>query len=119
MIGIIVVAITLVLALPAAYVLARLTGRWGQRLGIAIFLTYLIPPTFARDEIFGPVLSAIRADNIGEALSIINRSMLGNAASIFTRSGDAVRKFRTQVEAGMVGINIGVAAPMAFFPFAG
>ena len=75
--------------------------------------------SIAQEEIFGPVLSVIRAGNLDEALSIVNRSRFGNASSIFTRSGDAARRFRTQVEAGMVGVNIGVAAPMSFFPFAG
>ncbi len=73
----------------------------------------------AQEEIFGPVLSVMRAGDLDEALSIVNRSRFGNAASIFTRSGVAARKFRNSVEAGMVGVNIGVAAPMAFFPFAG
>jgi malonate-semialdehyde dehydrogenase (acetylating)/methylmalonate-semialdehyde dehydrogenase len=73
----------------------------------------------AREEIFGPVLSVIRARDLDEAIAIANRSRFGNAASIFTRSGEAARRFRTRIEAGMVGINVGVAAPMAFFPFAG
>ncbi|MFB3814880.1 MAG: CoA-acylating methylmalonate-semialdehyde dehydrogenase [Terriglobales bacterium] len=73
----------------------------------------------ARDEIFGPLLSVVRARDIEEAIAIANRSPFGNAASIFTRNGAAARLFRTRIEAGMVGINVGVAAPMAFFPFAG
>lgn len=75
--------------------------------------------TIAQEEIFGPMLGVIRTSDLDEALQIVNRSRFGNMACIFTRSGGAAREFRTRVEAGMVGINIGVAAPMAFFPFAG
>ncbi len=73
----------------------------------------------AREEIFGPVLAVIRAATLDEALAIANRSRFGNAASIFTESGGAARRFRERIEAGMLGVNIGVAAPMAFLPFAG
>jgi len=73
----------------------------------------------AREEIFGPVLSVVRVATVEEAIALVNRSRYGNAASIFTRSGRDAWLFRTRVEAGMVGINVGVAAPMAFFPFAG
>ncbi len=75
--------------------------------------------TIAKEEIFGPVLTVIRTRDLDEALAVTNGSRFGNAASIFTRSGVAARRFRTEVETGMVGINVGVAAPMAFFPFAG
>lgn len=70
-------------------------------------------------EIFGPVLSMIHAEALDEAISILSRSTYGNQASIFTSSGAAARKFRNEVPAGNVGVNIGVAAPMAFFPFSG
>jgi malonate-semialdehyde dehydrogenase (acetylating)/methylmalonate-semialdehyde dehydrogenase len=73
----------------------------------------------AREEVFGPVLSVVRSGSLEDAIAIANRSRFGNAASIFTRSGAAARQFRSRIEAGMVGINVGVAAPMAFFPFAG
>jgi malonate-semialdehyde dehydrogenase (acetylating)/methylmalonate-semialdehyde dehydrogenase len=73
----------------------------------------------AREEIFGPVLSVIRVETLDEALALANRSRFGNAASIFTESGGAARTFRERIEAGMLGVNIGVAAPMAFLPFAG
>ncbi len=73
----------------------------------------------AQEEIFGPLLAVVRSNSLDDALSIVNRSKFGNASSIFTRSGAAARQFRTQVEAGMLGINVGVAAPMSFFPFAG
>ncbi len=73
----------------------------------------------AREEIFGPVLSTVRAASVEEAVALANRSRFGNAASIFTASGPAAAYFRRNVEAGMIGVNVGVAAPMAFFPFAG
>ena len=73
----------------------------------------------AREEIFGPVLSLIHVDSLDEAIETVNKSRFGNGVSIFTESGAAVRRFRHDVEAGMVGVNIGVAAPVAFFPFSG
>ena len=73
----------------------------------------------ADTEIFGPVLSLVHADTIDEAIEILARSKYGNAASIFTASGAAARKFRYEVPAGNIGVNIGVAAPMAYFPFSG
>jgi malonate-semialdehyde dehydrogenase (acetylating)/methylmalonate-semialdehyde dehydrogenase len=73
----------------------------------------------AREEIFGPVLTLIRARDLDHALEIMNASPKGNAASIFTTSGGAMRKFRYAAQAGMIGVNIGVAAPMSFFPFTG
>jgi malonate-semialdehyde dehydrogenase (acetylating)/methylmalonate-semialdehyde dehydrogenase len=73
----------------------------------------------AKEEIFGPVLTLIRARDLDHALEILNSSTKGNAASIFTTSGGAMRKFRYEAECGMLGVNIGVAAPMSFFPFTG
>jgi malonate-semialdehyde dehydrogenase (acetylating)/methylmalonate-semialdehyde dehydrogenase len=73
----------------------------------------------AQSEIFGPVLALSHADSIEEAIRQANASTYGNMASLFTRDGHAARKFRYEVEAGNVGINVGVAAPMAFFPFSG
>ncbi|MBI1941697.1 MAG: aldehyde dehydrogenase family protein [Acidobacteria bacterium] len=70
-------------------------------------------------EIFGPVLSLIRARTIDEALEMLARNPYGNAASVFTTSGAAARKFRYEASAGNIGVNVGVAAPMAFFPFSG
>jgi malonate-semialdehyde dehydrogenase (acetylating) / methylmalonate-semialdehyde dehydrogenase len=72
-----------------------------------------------KDELFGPVLSVVRARDLDEALAVLNASTYGNAASIFTTSGANAREFKRRAEAGMLGVNIGVAAPMAFFPFAG
>ena len=72
-----------------------------------------------REEIFGPVLTVVRAGTLDEAIEVVNHSRFGNGTSIFTESGAAVRRYRHEVEAGMVGVNIGVAAPVAFFPFSG
>jgi malonate-semialdehyde dehydrogenase (acetylating)/methylmalonate-semialdehyde dehydrogenase len=73
----------------------------------------------ARTEVFGPVLSVMRAATIEEAIDYVNRSAYGNMACLFTRDGLAARRFRYEAEVGNVGINVGVAAPMAFFPFSG
>jgi malonate-semialdehyde dehydrogenase (acetylating)/methylmalonate-semialdehyde dehydrogenase len=73
----------------------------------------------ARTEVFGPVLGLMHVPTIDEAIELANAGAYGNQASLFTSSGAAARKFRYEVQAGNVGINIGVAAPMAFFPFSG
>ena len=73
----------------------------------------------AQEEIFGPVLCVIRARSLDEALTIANRSRFGNASSIFTQNGGSARDFTHRIEAGMLGINIGVPAPVAPFPFVG
>jgi malonate-semialdehyde dehydrogenase (acetylating)/methylmalonate-semialdehyde dehydrogenase len=73
----------------------------------------------ARTEIFGPVLGVMHVNSLEQAIALINRGTYGNQASLFTSSGSAARKFRYEVEAGNIGINIGVAAPMASFPFSG
>ena len=73
----------------------------------------------ARTEIFGPVLSVMRASGIEEAIDIVNGSSYGNMACLFTSSGAAARQFRYEARVGNVGINVGVAAPMAYFPFSG
>jgi malonate-semialdehyde dehydrogenase (acetylating)/methylmalonate-semialdehyde dehydrogenase len=73
----------------------------------------------AREEVFGPVLCIMRAETLDEAIEMVNASRFGNGTSIFTESGASVRRYRHEVQAGMVGVNIGVAAPVAFFPFSG
>jgi len=73
----------------------------------------------AQTEIFGPVLSLSHVNTLDEAIAAVNASSFGNMACIFTTSGAAARKFRYEVRAGNIGVNIGVAAPMAFFPFSG
>jgi len=72
-----------------------------------------------QEEVFGPVLTIVRADSLDDAIAIVNKSRFGNGTSIFTESGAAVRRYRHEVQAGMIGVNIGVAAPVAFFPFSG
>jgi malonate-semialdehyde dehydrogenase (acetylating) / methylmalonate-semialdehyde dehydrogenase len=90
---------------------------------------YYVPPVLfdhvrpemaiAQEEIFGPVLSVVRVRSLDEAIDTANRSRFGNAAAIFTRDGKAARTFTHRIEAGMLGVNIGVPAPAAYFPFVG
>ncbi len=75
--------------------------------------------TVAKEEIFGPVLNVMHMEDLGAAIELANKSMYGNGASIFTRSGKAAREFKHSAKAGMIGINIGVPASMAWFPFNG
>jgi malonate-semialdehyde dehydrogenase (acetylating)/methylmalonate-semialdehyde dehydrogenase len=73
----------------------------------------------AQEEVFGPVLNVVHAADLDEAIAFANRSSFGNGASIFTRSGAAAREFKHRVKAGMIGVNVGVPAPMSMFPFSG
>jgi malonate-semialdehyde dehydrogenase (acetylating)/methylmalonate-semialdehyde dehydrogenase len=91
----------------------------GYYLGPTIFTDVKPEMTIAREEIFGPVLCVMKADNFDQAVEIVKRHELGNASSIFTSSGKYAREYRYRVEPSMLGVNIGVAAPMAFFPFGG
>ena len=75
--------------------------------------------TIAKTEVFGPVLSMMHVDSVEDAISLVNNRPFGNQACLFTSSGAAAREFRNKVDAGNIGINLGVAAPMAFFPFSG
>jgi malonate-semialdehyde dehydrogenase (acetylating) / methylmalonate-semialdehyde dehydrogenase len=75
--------------------------------------------TVMKEEIFGPVLNVLHSDDLDGAIEIANKSNYGNGTAIFTRSGKAAREFKHRIQAGMVGINIGVPASMAFFPFSG
>jgi malonate-semialdehyde dehydrogenase (acetylating) / methylmalonate-semialdehyde dehydrogenase len=75
--------------------------------------------TLAREEVFGPVLNVMRMDDLDAAIAQANKSSFGNGAAIFTNSGAAAREFKHRVKAGMVGINVGVPATMAMFPFTG
>ena len=75
--------------------------------------------TLAREEVFGPVLNVMRMDDLDHAIELANKSAFGNGAAIFTNSGKAAREFKHRVKAGMVGINVGVPATMAMFPFTG
>ena len=94
-------------------------GNGGFFLGPTIFDNVTPDMTIAREEIFGPVLSVIRVKTLDDAIRLVNQSPFGNATSIFTGSGKAAREYSSRIEVGMVGVNVGVAAPMAFFPFAG
>ncbi|KAB1991045.1 aldehyde dehydrogenase family protein, partial [Haemophilus parainfluenzae] len=71
----------------------------------------------ATTEIFGPVLGLMAVESLEQAIALVNQSRWGNMACLFTSSGAAARQFRYEAAAGNIGINIGVAAPMAFFPF--
>lgn len=72
-----------------------------------------------KEEIFAPVLSIVRVNSLEEAIELTNQSDFGNGACLFTQSGSSMRYFRENIEVGMLGVNIGVPAPMAFFPFSG
>jgi malonate-semialdehyde dehydrogenase (acetylating)/methylmalonate-semialdehyde dehydrogenase len=91
----------------------------GYFLGPTIFDHVTPEMTIAREEIFGPVLSVMRVKTLDDAIELVNRSPYGNATAIFTASGKSAREYSSRCEVGMVGVNVGVAAPMAFFPFAG
>jgi len=91
----------------------------GYYLGPTIFDKVRPEMRIAQEEVFGPVLCIMHAKDLDEAIEWTNRSVYGNAASIFTQSGAAAREFKYRVGPAMLGINIGVAAPMAFFPFGG
>ncbi len=102
-------------------------GRGGQvdgfENGYWVFPTILdglpLDGEIANTEIFGPVFGLMHVESLDDAIALINRKAYGNMACLFTSSGAAARQFRYEVEAGNVGINLGVAAPMAFFPFSG
>ena len=91
----------------------------GYFIGPTIFDGVKPNMTIAREEIFGPVPSIIQVASLDEARAIIDASPFGNASSIFTASGAAAREFKYRVKCGNIGINVGIAAPMAFFPFGG
>jgi malonate-semialdehyde dehydrogenase (acetylating)/methylmalonate-semialdehyde dehydrogenase len=94
-------------------------GEAGAMLEPTLVETGDLESDLAREEIFGPVLAFVRAPDIEAALEFANGSRYGNAGSIFTTSGAAAREYRYGIEAGMLGVNIGVPAPVAWFPFSG
>jgi malonate-semialdehyde dehydrogenase (acetylating) / methylmalonate-semialdehyde dehydrogenase len=91
----------------------------GAYLGPTILDDVTPEMAIAQEEVFGPVLTIIQAPTLDQAIHVVNSSRFGNGTSIFTESGASVRRYRHEVEAGMIGVNIGVAAPVAFFPFSG
>jgi len=101
----------------------------GRTATVADYPGYFVGPTIldavardmrvAREEIFGPVLGVLEADSLDDAVETIHGSVFGNAASIFTQRGATAREFRSRVRCGNLGINVGVAAPIAYFPFGG
>jgi malonate-semialdehyde dehydrogenase (acetylating) / methylmalonate-semialdehyde dehydrogenase len=91
----------------------------GNFLGPTIFDHVTPEMTIAKDEIFAPVLSLLRASDLDEGLECIRKSRYGNGATIYTNNAKAIRQFREEADAGMLGINVGVPATMAFFPFSG
>jgi malonate-semialdehyde dehydrogenase (acetylating)/methylmalonate-semialdehyde dehydrogenase len=95
------------------------TGGDGFFLGPTIFDHVTPGMAIAREEIFGPVLSVIRVKTLDDAIKLVNGCPFGNATAIFTSSGKSAREYSSRCEVGMVGVNVGVAAPMAFFPFTG
>jgi malonate-semialdehyde dehydrogenase (acetylating)/methylmalonate-semialdehyde dehydrogenase len=94
-------------------------GRTGSFVGPTVLDGLPATSKLMETEIFGPVLSVVHANSVEEAVELIDRSAYGNASSIFTSSGASARKFRNSVSTGNVGVNIGVPAPMAYFPFSG
>ncbi|NQD67326.1 CoA-acylating methylmalonate-semialdehyde dehydrogenase [Bacillus haikouensis] len=91
----------------------------GNFLGATIFDHVKPDMTIAKEEMFAPVLSLLRADDLDEGLEYIRQSRFGNGATLYTKDAKAVRQFREEADAGMLGINVGVPATMAFFPFSG
>ncbi|WP_377802920.1 methylmalonate-semialdehyde dehydrogenase [Bacillus amyloliquefaciens] len=91
----------------------------GYFVGPTIFDNVTTDMTIWKDEIFAPVLSVMRVKNLKEAVDIANQSEFANGACLFTSNANAIRYFRENIDAGMLGINLGVPAPMAFFPFSG
>jgi malonate-semialdehyde dehydrogenase (acetylating) / methylmalonate-semialdehyde dehydrogenase len=91
----------------------------GYWLGPCVFEGVDRDKTICYEEVFGPVASIVRVADLDEAIDLANSSKYGNASSIYTSSGKAARDYKVQVKGGNVGINIGVAAPMAYFPFGG
>lgn len=91
----------------------------GYFVGPTIFDNVTEEMTIWKEEIFAPVLSVVRVDTLEEAIAFTNKSDFANGACLFTDSAAAIRQFREDIDAGMLGINLGVPAPMAFFPFSG
>ena len=91
----------------------------GFFVGPTIFDNVTPDMTIAKEEIFGPVVCIVRCNSLDEVINLVNTRGLSNATSIYTGSGSDARKFKYEVLPSMVGVNIGIAAPMSFFPFGG
>ncbi|ONK23808.1 methylmalonate-semialdehyde dehydrogenase (acylating) [Bacillus sp. VT-16-64] len=94
-------------------------AKGGYFVGPTIFENVTQDMKIWKEEIFAPVLSVVRVKNLDEAIEFANKSEFANGACLFTDSAKAIRKFREEIDSGMLGINLGVPAPMAFFPFSG
>ncbi|MBS1887460.1 MAG: CoA-acylating methylmalonate-semialdehyde dehydrogenase [Actinobacteria bacterium] len=94
-------------------------GEGGAQLGPTILDKAAPDSRAVREELFGPVLTVLRVEDLDGALEVVNSSRYGNSSILFTSSGGTAREFRYGVQAGMIGVNVGVAAPVAWFPFAG
>lgn len=94
-------------------------GPAGTMLGPTIAVATDPESELAREELFGPLLALVEVDDLEAAIEFVNGSRYGNAGAIFTRSGAAARQYRYEIEAGMLGVNVGVPAPVAWFPFSG
>jgi malonate-semialdehyde dehydrogenase (acetylating)/methylmalonate-semialdehyde dehydrogenase len=95
------------------------SGPGGTLLGPTVAAVEDPESELAREELFGPLLTVVDAVDFDSALDFLNGSHYGNAGAIFTRSGETARDYRYSVDAGMLGVNVGVPAPVAWFPFAG
>jgi malonate-semialdehyde dehydrogenase (acetylating) / methylmalonate-semialdehyde dehydrogenase len=95
------------------------SGPAGTRLAPSIAVVSDHEAELAREELFGPLLTVVEVADLDAALEFLNGSRYGNAGTIFTRSGEAARRYRYGAEAGMLGVNVGVPAPVAWFPFSG
>jgi malonate-semialdehyde dehydrogenase (acetylating)/methylmalonate-semialdehyde dehydrogenase len=91
----------------------------GFFLGPTLFDRVTPEMTIYKDEIFGPVLVVLRVNTLDEAIALVNRNQYGNGTAIFTSSGGAARRYEDEIEVGMVGINVAIPVPMAFFSFGG
>jgi malonate-semialdehyde dehydrogenase (acetylating)/methylmalonate-semialdehyde dehydrogenase len=91
----------------------------GFFLGPCLFDKVTPEMTVYKDELFGPVLVVVRVDTLDEAIDLVNRNPYGNGTAIFTNSGGAARRFEEEIEVGMVGVNVPIPVPMAFYSFGG
>jgi malonate-semialdehyde dehydrogenase (acetylating)/methylmalonate-semialdehyde dehydrogenase len=98
---------------------SRAGGETGYFLGASLFDHVRNDMTIYVEEIFGPVLVVLRAKTLDEAIALVNRNPYANGTAVFTQSGGAARKFEREIEVGMVGINVPIPVPVAFFSFGG